>query len=741
MPPSSPPSGPTPPGPVGEFPSPLGPSPPPPPSGLSPRRRGTRRAHPARRADHGSIPAQAGEPTRTPRASSTPWVYPRAGGGTTGTSISGGCGSGLSPRRRGNLREAMSIIRCIGSIPAQAGEPHVGKHSVRSRQVYPRAGGGTACRETLSALSTGLSPRRRGNPTAGRRTAVGSGSIPAQAGEPTYRKCSRGTSWVYPRAGGGTYHFIAYPIAGPGLSPRRRGNPILAFQFEGQVGSIPAQAGEPDSGLPVRGAGWVYPRAGGGTVLPQPLRIRERGLSPRRRGNRGKDRRGRQWHRSIPAQAGEPVSESRCSRPGRVYPRAGGGTEIAGERVSENPGLSPRRRGNHVHDVGRVEPFGSIPAQAGEPSGRSTLRSSPRVYPRAGGGTASRGAHHEPVRVYPRAGGGTQSGAAGGACVQGLSPRRRGNLLRAGRLVVGDGSIPALAGNRGRGVREVDGVGSIPAQAGEPATTATSGRRPWVYPRAGGGTSGASGFHSSESGLSPRRRGNPGQALPGAARRGSIPAQAGEPGTSPSGSSAPRVYPRAGGGTSTCLVARLTFRGLSPRRRGNPDPGALENPAHWSIPAQAGEPSSPSSAVELSGVYPRAGGGTSRVESAEHPVGGLSPRRRGNRSLSFWSASNSRSIPAQAGEPGQSPQRDVGSGVYPRAGGGTGFVLRWLEISAGLSPRRRGNRRPRVHRNRRCGSIPAQAGEPEHARRVHLKRRVYPRAGGGTCGLRRKTLE
>ena len=70
--------------------------------------------------------------------------------------------------------------------------------------------------------------------------------------------------------------------------------------------------------------------------------------------------------------------------------------------------------------------------------------------------------------AYPRAGGGTSRTVPGVWGLQGLSPRRRGNL----RLER----------------RDQLRLGPIPAQAGEPHRLILAVRAGWAYPRAGGGT-------------------------------------------------------------------------------------------------------------------------------------------------------------------------------------------------------------------------------------------------------------
>ena len=70
-------------------------------------------------------------------------VYPRVGGGTKGRELATAASRGLSPRGRGNRREAEMIERSIRSIPAWAGEPASECLVSRVFAVYPRVGGGT----------------------------------------------------------------------------------------------------------------------------------------------------------------------------------------------------------------------------------------------------------------------------------------------------------------------------------------------------------------------------------------------------------------------------------------------------------------------------------------------------------------------------------------------------------------------------------------------------------------------
>ena len=152
---------------------------------------------------------------------------------------------GLSPRRRGNRPRLRPAAWRPGSIPAQAGEPRIRPAGHRHNGVYPRAGGGTLWSWRLYPPDLGLSPRRRGNPRYHSDAEAQSGSIPAQAGEPSLNPVPPYPSRVYPRAGGGTVVATFDQASRQGLSPRRRGNHPCHSIALARLGSIPAQAGEP----------------------------------------------------------------------------------------------------------------------------------------------------------------------------------------------------------------------------------------------------------------------------------------------------------------------------------------------------------------------------------------------------------------------------------------------------------------------------------------------------------------
>ena len=182
----------------------------------------------------------------------------------------------------------------------------------------------------------------------------------------------------------------------------------------------------------------------------------------------------------------------------------------------------------------------------------------------------------------------------------------------------------------------------------------------------------------------------------------------------------PKVYPRVGGGTVLIHELKPEVDGLSPRGRGNLTLTATEPDESRSIPAWAGEPTAKGCPASL--VNPT----------------GLSPRGRGNLLELLQHGRLYRSIPAWAGEPG--PVADKLSRLPNRsipawAGEPTSPPVAPSQTVMGLSPRGRGNPiQPDNCRAPNRRSIPAWAGEPGPFCSAHCVKVswVYPRVGGGT---------
>ena len=193
-------------------------------------------------------------------------------------------------------------------------------------RVYPRACGGTRDGRVGIIPMNGLSPRVRGNQVRARLRRARRGSIPARAGEPEQMLTTSRKVVVYPRACGRTLSGLPRPTCMRGLSPRVRGNPLIMWSADGSARSIPARAGEPMRCALLASCKRVYPRACGGTRSHTGALGRVYGLSPRVRGNLRESEVAVDIEGSIPARAGEPVSETGRPDGYTVYPRACGGT-------------------------------------------------------------------------------------------------------------------------------------------------------------------------------------------------------------------------------------------------------------------------------------------------------------------------------------------------------------------------------------------------------------------------------
>ena len=115
------------------------------------------------------------------------------------------------------------------------------------------------------SLVAGLSPRVRGNLSSRGQPVDRRRSIPACAGEPSLLVCCQKGRYVYPRVCGGTHHDVANGDILHGLSPRVRGNPRPSLHVRRGPRSIPACAGEHLSNTYAPAISWVYPRVCGGT--------------------------------------------------------------------------------------------------------------------------------------------------------------------------------------------------------------------------------------------------------------------------------------------------------------------------------------------------------------------------------------------------------------------------------------------------------------------------------------------
>ncbi len=235
----------------------------------------------------------------------------------------------------------------------------------------------------------------RGKHFGNARQGESAGSIPAHAGETNARPWNAGSGWVDPRACGGNLPTPARPgradggvrptegqvdpracggngvgkcrnRSNDGRSPRMRGKPVAAMGPLQWHRSIPAHAGETAIPKAVQPQDQVDPRACGGNPDVLPCTLAGGGRSPRMRGKRTNSLHPGRRVGSIPAHAGETMRGVPCPPAGGVDPRACGGNAARLSAMAVPVGRSPRMRGKQQHDRTREHIRWSIPAHAGE---------------------------------------------------------------------------------------------------------------------------------------------------------------------------------------------------------------------------------------------------------------------------------------------------------------------------------------------------------------------------------------
>ncbi len=110
--------------------------------------------------------------------------------------------AGSSPRGRGTPCASSRACTKCRFIPARAGNSASVSASASSTSVHPRAGGELQLRAGIDDPPRGSSPRGRGTPGCGRRTAACPRFIPARAGNSPIIQSAAPLPSVHPRAGG-----------------------------------------------------------------------------------------------------------------------------------------------------------------------------------------------------------------------------------------------------------------------------------------------------------------------------------------------------------------------------------------------------------------------------------------------------------------------------------------------------------------------------------------------------------
>ncbi len=294
------------------------------------------------------------------------------------------------------------------------------------------------------------------------------------------------------------------------------------------------------------------------------------------------------------------------------------------------------------------------------------------------------------------------------------------------------GPSPRGRGNHILGFSTGGNQGAIPAWAGKPLIGNGSGSKATGHPRVGGETPISKTLSRAVAGPSPRGRGNRGIMASPSRGIGAIPAWAGKPGGRNVFPPQAPGHPRVGGETEGYKKTAKQMRGPSPRGRGNPKTATRSVARGGAIPAWAGKPFMVGGKTPEGGGHPRVGGETlSRLVHA-HFHDGPSPRGRGNPGVVAAVAGRRGAIPAWAGKPSAAAASSPRLQGHPRVGGETNFRVMFPPSPSGPSPRGRGNLTLRLFRKVSGGAIPAWAGKPGMWSRYQPSVRGHPRVGGET---------
>ena len=172
--------------------------------------------------------------------------------------------------------------------------------------------------------------------------------------------------------------------------------------------------------------------------------------------------------------------------------------------------------------------------------------------------------------------------------------------------------------------------------------------------------------------------------------QGSIPAYAGETNYPPQLAPREKVDPRVRGGDPLFRATIAQDRGRSPRTRGRLQPRAHVHRLPRSIPAYAGETGTTRAGCPWRWVDPRVRGGDVHHLRGRRGFEGRSPRTRGRLRRTMRGLRRGRSIPAYAGETFAGDTRKAQDQVDPRVRGGDKSIPYSNGWMSGRSPRTRG---------------------------------------------------
>ena len=213
--------------------------------------------------------------------------------------------SGSSPRVRGKLLPARSLIPTPGLIPACAGKTWIPLGMVAGMEAHPRVCGENGTVDVEGAKLAGSSPRVRGKLVCVRLFRLRPGLIPACAGKTSSGAVSAARTRAHPRVCGENGGVNLQTIETDGSSPRVRGKRQPRRFLPLVLGLIPACAGKTVRARGSAPRGPAHPRVCGENRQLGPGNIVSPGSSPRVRGKPIPVRAGSHVGRLIPACAGK----------------------------------------------------------------------------------------------------------------------------------------------------------------------------------------------------------------------------------------------------------------------------------------------------------------------------------------------------------------------------------------------------------------------------------------------------
>ena len=577
------------------------------------------------------IPARAGQTNIESTLRYRRTDHPRACGANDHPTCGKVSENGSSPRVRGKPDASSRNGRSVRIIPARAGQTCSGSGSRRAGTDHPRACGANPQPAVHPCLPRASSPRVRGKPDASSRNGRSVRIIPARAGQTPSDVRVVGVSADHPRACGANPTGSRSPVSRSGSSPRVRGKRCAIGHQITNMRIIPARAGQTAS-VERRGRGQTdHPRACGANRGRAPRRDFERGSSPRVRGKQPSLGSCMLLSRIIPARAGQTRHCGVWVAQYADHPRACGANCPAGTSKMNGVGSSPRVRGKLAAHVLACRLHRIIPARAGQTRSRSCPpRTRRRIIPARAGQTGWFMLAGTVCPDHPRACGANHSDPRSPRVHSGSSPRVRGKQV--GQLV--EDTNPRI----------------IPARAGQTSAMAASAVCRTDHPRACGANSFKSGEKGALLGSSPRVRGKPSARVLMSTHPRIIPARAGQTAARCCPCPQSTDHPRACGANWNCSRKSASCAGSSPRVRGKHRRRYVQQWLGRIIPARAGQTIRARLPARRTPDHPRACG--ANVLISTHPTRsvGSSPRVRGKRHPTGYPPTQSRIIPARAGQ-------------------------------------------------------------------------------------------